>query len=346
MRTHRAAPKKQPFKWPAGRPETDADFETLMWALDAHLHKEGLELVQRPSNIALLAADALGRTGYVYPDDALADLPGYEGDILVAKGHRWYREVYGDRLMVVWKIGFVPVRLGNALWLVRIPQTHGPCLYFTDRNLDNPGQNGDGKPLRGDSLIATMEQMAEVNCLCLVENLTRGMATRLSDAQLQEFVEFCRVAIDGLYCLVKLFWHVQHNDNGQFFIAYRDYASSTDNLLNGRYEQSRHDSTQAVEKLLKGLFHVATGEEHRRKDGRYTHNLNLISESLQPFLATAIDGVLLDDAYWPADWKYGKTTTAEECLRANHAVLKIAKQLSEDGGVKELLAGAREKGGV
>ena len=318
-----------------------------MWEVDRCLWEEGLEPEQRPHVFPGRLYEAFRQGGYVYPNDALAELPGYEGETLVAKGHRWYKDVYGDRLLTAYKLGFVPVRLGNALWRMRIPQAYGRCLYFADRNLTNLGQNGDGKALREDSLIVAAERTADVNCLSLVEDLTQGMARRLRDEEIARFLAVCYFAIVGLSWVVNLFWHVQYNDGGLFFIAFRDYAASTDSLFNGRREQSRQDSTQAAEKILKGLFHVATGKEHKGKDGKYTHNLTVIARSLQSFLATPIDSALLDEAYWPVDGKYGKkSTTADECVRANHAVLKIAKQLSEDDGVKKLLAATQKNGGA
>ena len=338
-------PRRKPFEWAPGQPKNEAEFEELMWEVDRCLWEEGLEPEQRPHVFPGRLYEAFRQGGYVYPNDALAELPGYEGETLVAKGHRWYKDVYGDRLLTAYKLGFVPVRLGNALWRMRIPQAYGRCLYFADRNLTNLGQNGDGKALREDSLIVAAERTADVNCLSLVEDLTQGMARRLRDEEIARFLAVCYFAIVGLSWVVNLFWHVQYNDGGLFFIAFRDYAASTDSLFNGRGEQSRQDSTQAAEKILKGLFHVATGEEHKGKDGKYTHNLKVIARSLQSFLATPIDGALLDDAYWPVDGKYGKkSTTADECLRANHAVLKIAKRRSEDDRVQKLLEGVRKKG--
>ena len=340
-----ASLRQKPFEWAPGRPKNEAEFEELMWEVDRCLWAEGLEPEERPGAFPGRLSEAFRQGVLVYPNDALAELPGYEGDTLVAKGHRWYKDVYGDRRLTVYKLGFAPVRLGNALWRMRIPQAHGRCLYFADRNLANLGQNGDGKALQEDSLIVAAERTAAVNCLCLVEDLTQGMARRLGDEEIARFLAACRFAIVGLSWLVNLFWHVQYNDGGLFFIAFRDYAASTDGLFNGRREQSRQDSTQAAEKILKGLFHVATGKEHKGKDGKYTHNLMVIARSLQSFLATPIDGALLDEAYWPVDGKYGKkSTTTDECVRANHAVLKIAKQLSEDDRVQKLLEGVRKKG--
>ena len=50
--------------------------------------------------------------GQVYSDDAVADQPGYEGAVLIAKGHRWYKEVYGNTLIMNWNVA--NKSLGNS----------------------------------------------------------------------------------------------------------------------------------------------------------------------------------------------------------------------------------------
>lgn len=155
------------------------------------------------------------------------------------------------------EIAFAPVQLGNTLWRVRIPQVYGQCLYFFDRNLLNIGKNGDGSSLQAPSLIMSMENIAEINCLTLVDGLTQGMADRLTDEQIKEFSEWCHTAIVGLSWFVNLFWRTRYGDNNMFVTAFRDYSASTDSLLNGRYAQSRWDILQTVEKIIKGLRNIA-----------------------------------------------------------------------------------------
>lgn len=294
------------FEWPPGPPKNEVEFERLMWAVDACLYAEGLEPEQRLEGFQDRLNEAMWCGEAAYPDDACADLPGYEGEILAAKGRRWYQEVYGGRLLTAYKWGFAPVRLGNALWRMRIPQRHGlSCWFFADRNLDNLGKNGDGKPLRKDSLIVATKERAHVNCLCLVEDLTQGMASRLRDPEIAEFLDICRFAIVGLSWLVNLFWHVEYNDGGLLFTAFRDYAASTDSLLNGRYEQSRWDSAQAVEKIIKGLRTIAgqgaqTKEEKKRRAWS-THDLTAMAEPLRNDSGVDINMKWLREAYCVSD---------------------------------------------
>ena len=328
-------PPKRPFSWSSGWPQTEKEFKALMWGIDGRMHEEGLDIVVRPNNIAFLVEDAFNQRCGVSPMDALADESGYEGDILIAKARRWYKNIYGDRLTMEWTIGYVPAQLGNALWRVRVPIiVQGECMYFVDRDLGRIGINGTGEVLGKDVILFGAPKAAQVNGLYLVEGLLQALADRLPDQDLNNFDAFCKETLTGAGCFSWL------SRRGELLgTAYRDYAASTDNLLNGRLPQSRWDAEQAAEKIIKGLLKTATGKVAQR-----THDLKELAGSLQPFLMHPIDGTLLDDAAWPAKGRYAeKSTTQGECLRANHAVLKIAKKLSEDRKVQVMLGYGRAR---
>lgn len=336
----------KPFRWPRNRPQNEVDFQKLMLDIDAHLHEAGFEPMQRPHVFPLRFGEAFGDVNLVYPNDTLAESAGYDGDILVAKGHRWYQDIYGNRLIANHKIASAPVRLGNALWHVQIPQVYGTCRYFMDRNLANLGKNGDGSPLQRTSLIMGMERLAELNILTLVEDLPQGMATRLTAEQLLEFSEWFHTTVVGLSWFVNLFWRVQYRDNDLFATAFRDYGASTDSLLNGRYAQSRWDSAQAIEKIIKGLRHIAgidkQTEEEKNERAWSKHQLSSIAKPLQDEFKIKINSQWLQEAQCEPNMRYGTMVTSrEDCLRANHAVSKIAKELSENQRVNQLLEGGR-----
>lgn len=316
------------FRWPGGWPTNHEEFESLMWGMDAHLDQEGRDVVVRPNNVVFLVADAFKWECKVSPADELADKPGYEGDILIAKARRWYKEAYGDRLTMEWTIGYVPVHLGNALWRVRVPIIiQGQCMYFVDRDLCRIGINGTGEVLRKDSMLFGEPKPAQVNSLWLVEGLLQAMADRLSDSHLNDFRVLCNETLVGAGRFAWLSRRGVLLDT-----AYRDYAASTDNLLNGRLPQSRWDAEQAVEKTIKGLL-TRAGEEPKK-----VHDLNDLAKALESFLTRPIDDTLLSAAAWPTKGRYAEMpTTADGCFQANHAVLGIAKQLSEDERVQAML---------
>lgn len=111
------------FSWPA-YPTTDAEFEALMSAIDAALAAEGLKPFQRPLHVAFKFWEAFGWGGLAIPPRELADLPGFTGDVLMAKSYRWYELGYGAQLKSDMAYGFAPARLGNGVWRVQIGRAH------------------------------------------------------------------------------------------------------------------------------------------------------------------------------------------------------------------------------
>lgn len=326
------------YTWPRKRPESEDEFECEMEYVDAHLYESGFIPAQRPHIFPLRFGEAFGDVTHIYPDDALADEPGFGGNQLVARGHRWYRDVYGNRLNHPYELGFAPVELGNSIWRFSVPQTYGGnCEYMLDRNLENCGVDSDGNPIKKGDMIYSIEIPPKINCLACVDGLTQGMANRLSDAQLNAFLEWCRITIIGLSWFVHLFWRASYDDRRLFYTAFCDYQSSCINLLQGRYSQSRWDSTQAVEKLIKGLLNVVSGKFEE------THKLSPIAKKLSQYMENTIEESLLTSVYWPTNGRYGeKKTTRAESLKANHGVLEIACQLAADSKIQEQLRNARD----
>lgn len=321
------------YAWPRKRPKSEDEFEREMEYVDKYLYESGFIPAQRPHIFPLRFGEAFGDVTHVYPNDALADEPGFSGDQLVARGHRWYRDVYGNRLKHPYELGFATVELGNAIWRFSVPQTYGGnCEYILDRNLENYGVDSDGNPIKKGDMVYSMEITPKINCLACVDGLTQGMANRLNNAQLNTFIDWCHITVSGLSWFVHLFWLVSYNDKRLFYTAFRDYQSSCTNLLQGRYSQSRWDSAQAVEKLIKGFLNVFCIKFDK------THELGILGQKLSPCLENILDEKLLNSIYWPTKGRYGeKNTTRMESLIANNGVLVIASQLAADRNIKEKL---------
>ncbi|MDD2750112.1 hypothetical protein [Acidithiobacillus sp.] len=321
------------YDWPRKRPKSEDEFEREMEYVDKYLYESGFIPAQRPHIFPLRFDEAFGDVTHVYPNDALADEPGFSGDQLVARGHRWYRDVYGNRLKHPYELGFATVELGNAIWRFSVPQTYGGnCEYILDRNLENYGVDSDGNPIKKGDMVYSMEITPKINCLACVDGLTQGMANRLNNAQLNTFIDWCHITVSGLSWFVHLFWLVSYNDKRLFYTAFRDYQSSCTNLLQGRYSQSRWDSAQAVEKLIKGFLNVFCIKFDN------THKLGILGQKLSPCLENILDENLLNSIYWPTKGRYGeKNTTRKESLIANNGVLVIASQLAADRNIKEKL---------
>ena len=155
------------FTWPS-LPKTEANFEGLMHAIDEALAAEGVKPFQRPFHTAPKLWEAFKWEGAAFPDKRLADLSGYDGDVLMAKAYRWYEQTYGDKLKSDFAYGFAPARLGNALWRVRASVTYGAVRLFVDRSLQNRGKTFAGGRNPGP---------ATYNLLCASRGFPKGWLT-------------------------------------------------------------------------------------------------------------------------------------------------------------------------
>lgn len=324
------------FGWSDGSPSNETEFDRLMWALDNHL----AEKVGQPQNrlMGFYIEDALRRAGlecgarYVWGSDSV-NKPGYEGEVLVAKAYQWYEQVYGEKVFGRnavadrWSTGFFPAKLGNgAAWKVRIPLIFGcPRFVWDPEDFEKSGQSSH-----------VSHEAEHVNILRLIENLPVKLVGFVSEEEQSGLITLCATALHGTRWLrdaakksLVLFQH-----------ARQDYVSSTANLLSYNYSQSRWSSSQAIEKIMKGVLGMA-GKNYPQK-GSKGHDLDILARVMEKELNVVPSEDCLNIGMWPASARYDDTeTTLGECLRANHAVLKIAQQLSEDTRVKRLLDGAR-----
>ncbi len=293
-----------------------------MHAIDSLLTQEGLTPFQRPIHVGRKLWEAFRWGGRMFPDGRVADLPGYEGDVLIAKANRWYEQTYGDQLKGDLAYGFAPVRLGNSVWRVRAGMIFGSVRLFVDRNLQNRGNR---------TVAGPSAREASANVLSVVEGLTQGIADRLSDSALMEYWEFHLLMHEALQwrwdCLPK---------TELLSMAHHDYDECTSAVIGRRYGQARWAAEQAVEKTLKGLLTIGkTAFPTGGKNGpSLAHEAHLLKDSHGISLNS---GVLALAECSPAV-RYGETPSTEgQALTANHAVLTILNQLSQSESVRVLL---------
>ena len=337
----------QRFAWPHGNPTNEAEFDRLMWALDKHL----AEKVGQPLHrlMGFYIGDALWEAGLVdlgssYPwrPEAVNE-PGYTGEPLVAKALRWYEQVYSvkvsgrNAVADMWSLGFFPAKLGHeAAWKVRIPLIFGCPEFIWD--VENFKKSG------GDNYIG--HDAETVNVLRLVENLPSKLIDYMSEAERTDLTAFCATALyatrwlryaDKTLAGAKT---VAKKDRALLQHARQDYVSSTANLLHYNFSQSHWSSSQAIEKIMKGVLKMA-GKAYP-KNGKVGHDLYKLAQIMETEINVAPREDCVKIGMWPASARYDDTTTTlDECLQANHAVLKIAEQFSEDETMERLLENAR-----
>lgn len=309
------------FFWPK-KPACNVDFEALMRAMDEHLAAQGLKPFQRPLNVPRCLWDAFRWEGPILPPKEMAALPGFDGPILMAKCHQWYEHVYGDKLKGDFAFGYAPFRLGAALWRVRFPVFYGRCRFFIDPNLANRGVPIEERGGSG----------ASMNMLCMVEKLTSGLAERITSDVLDAFVAFYRATHQALM------WRDSHLTNHPLFDEGRaDYSASVDDVLDGRYAQSRWASAQAVEKTIKAI--LARTNVAYPKGGRDGHNLLALGTMLNSVHGIELRSDILTLVQCSPAVRYGEEeSTQDQALSANHASIAVIEMLMSQHKVETLLA--------
>jgi len=293
------------FSWPK-LPETVAEFEAMMQAIDGALAARALKPAQRPLNVPALLWDAFGWEGDILPPREFASRPGFKGQILLAKAYRWYDQIYADKIRMDSFFAHIPVVLGNDIWRARIILVYGSVVMFVDRNLNN----------RGNRIGATF------NILCAADGLSQEFAARLGDAELERYAKLTQRAYKALV------WREGLPRNELLTTARGDYSASTEDVLARRPAQARWAAQQAVEKTLKGLLAIAglafpTG-------GPRGHDLVHLAELLEQGASITIDSSDLTAASCSSRARYGEEPSTEtQALDANHAVLRVLQQLAE-----------------
>jgi HEPN domain-containing protein len=336
------------FAWPDGNPTNEAEFNRLMWALDKHLAEKMGPPLHRLMGFSI--EDALREAGLDWGNSetwrsASVDEPGYTGEPLVAKAFQWYMQIYGGKVLRrnviadMWSVGFFPASLGNkAVWKVRIPVIWGWPQFIWD--VENFKRSG------GDSHVG--HDAKTVNVLDLTENLSLRLMDYASEREQADLTALCGTALRAARWLrdadktLSVAKTVAEENRALFWHARQDYVSSTANLLYYNFSQSRWSSSQAIEKTMKGMLEVA-GKKYP-KNGKVGHDLYKLAQIMETEINVAPREDCVKIGMWPAEARYDDTTTTlKECLQANHAVLKIAEQFSEDETMERLLENVRAR---
>ncbi len=295
-----------------------------MKAIDTALADRGLKPFQRPLQVPRLLWEGFQWSGDIFPPKELASRPGFDGQVLLAKAYQWYDENYGDQLSTNAGLGQVPVRLGNGVWRAHFPVIYGQVELFADRNLQNAGIE-----------IGT-KSAASFNVLCSIQDLPRGLADRLTDAELQEFSQFYVQTFE------TFIWRSGLPRADLLEMAYKDQEASTEDVLAHRYGQARWGAQQAVEKTIKGL--LAIGGTAFPTRGPQAHDLNHLASLLSDAHGARIESSPLTAAACSPKVRYGEEpSTQAQALTANHAVLNVLHNLRTSSKTLELLRRATRR---
>jgi HEPN domain-containing protein len=174
------------------------------------------------------------------------------------------------------------------------------------------------------------ERPATYNALCAIENLPQAFASRLTDAQVQDFMAFFQSTFE---CLD---WSAGLPSTPLLQVARDDYSASTSDFFADRFGQSRWGAQQAIEKTLKGL--LTLGGTAFPKDGHRGHDLLTLAQLLHQHHGITLDPTALNSAKCTAKIRYGEDPSSElDTLAANHAVLTVWANLGASAELAALL---------
>jgi len=315
----------QKFSWPQ-YPSTEAEFESLMTAVNEKLSGFDLKPHQRPFHVGRLFWQAFGWGGKVMPPSFLADEPGYEGDILMAKAWRWYEQVLGTRLNTSMTLGNVPISIAGTVWKVLIAEWFGSVDFYFDKDLSKKGRSD----MQGTSIPS-------LNVLTMIDQLPQGLVDRTSMQELNNVLSFYVFAMRGLE------WRNNLPRTQLLDMARGDYNSSSQNIFDNLYSQARWMSQQAAEKTLKGLLAIGGTKYQTRGKG---HDLQGLATLLHKEHGIKIHSAIISAAQCSTNVRYDETSTSAQALVANHAVLGIYDALKNCSNVNKLLLDGKAAGRI
>jgi HEPN domain-containing protein len=306
-------------------PSDLAEFEAFMTALDAHLSSAGLKPHQRPLHVGRKLWEAFGWGGNLVPSDTLANELGFEGDVLVAKAHRWYQETLGSRLKTSMEMGHIPVMLASTVWRLRIVEFFGTVNFFLGRSLENRGDEGRHG-----------QRVPSVNVLTLIDQLPQGLVDRLTDAELVDVFNFY------LFAMRSIEWRNNLPQTPLLQVARGDFDSSSQEIFAGRYGQAKWAVQQAVEKTLKGLLTI--GGTEFKTYGKEGHDLATLADKLRDSHRIDIDPQSIEKTHCSTHVRYANSSTLAEAVAANHAALSVFQAIKDSDGFIALMEEGQSAG--
>lgn len=298
---------------PAVRIGSEAEFLEHLERIDQELKERDIPIPGRPMaaihEFAMLLKEEL--RGYALDRDPV---PGrYTGDDLIIHVERWYKQRYGDRILMEGKDGQVVVLLRGDPWVMELPWIlgggRGPnfiCGYGRPTTLPSEPvvyRRGDPPPPPSD-----------YNVLDSLAGLPDGLARALTEEECEDTLEaflvgraaytrLSRSRREGLLALVR--------GNLEAAVAH----------LSGNVRQaglSQWESLQAAEKVLKAYIEAVVGS--------YKHG-----HKLSDFETQAVKAGLppMDPAWLPAiqcsaGVRYGEVVVSlKQAVAAHHASLRV-----------------------
>ncbi len=291
--------------------KTKSEFESFMREIDTILKAKNIPIPNRPlyafREIAVRLHINLPITSTGQPIPSV-----YHGVSLSAHIHKWFEDLYGDRLKIDFSPAYVVLSIDNDPYRLKIPRVYGKCKFVFDKTFKK----------RANIFVNTTDNKKglEINLCELIQDITKKKINSLSVDDQKKIMIFSANTFNTIYKLEKIelpFKNEALKDLGsavKFILSYRD-----------SFDQSKWFSLQFTEKVMKGML------KKRGIDFKKNHNLSELNRKLINNNLNIIPDVIISKIQCSAGVRYGEIdVTQKEAVEAHHASLFALKCLLKD----------------
>lgn len=290
---------------------TRNSFLGLIEEIDRELSESDMPYHQRPLHAFSQMANKIDPKGRF---DMLQSYKIAEDDFsnngLCAQVHRWYESRYGDRIKIHPGPGSYILVIKNEPWEVVFPLCYGQNEFTIDANLQRENRS---------VITSGGNKIPSVNILWHVKNMTREVASSLSDDERQKILKEYMVGLNAVQSLRSM--------NGIPYMdqAMNDFDISVSNIFHKYpdYNNSKWASLQFAEKTMKAKLKLE-GIEFKKD-----HKLSMLSEKLKS-LSINIPDQVISNIQCSAGVRYGEQpVTKREAILAVQNALALFVQVFE-----------------
>ncbi len=291
-------------------PKNESEFNQMMESLDEQFKNMGIPIYARE----LRAGSEISRI-FNIKIPIVGQEQAIPGDYIGASlsGHitKWYKERYGDKLIVSFSPGQIVVLIRKDPYRLTLPRIYGQVSLICDKTLKVYPETGVYNPILG-------KKIGVFNILNTIEGLTSTLANRLSENELKEIMDLFIKALDTFYKLEK------KRDLKYLMEAKADFETAVNNILSNKpqFGQSKWASLQFVEKIMKGflLYHLDRIP--------FTHNLTELNNLLIENGIDVIPEELINKIQCSPGIRYdGSLVNQDNAIKAHHASIELISLL-------------------
>lgn len=289
------------------------DIDPVVRKIDQSLKEQGIPPHARP----IRAVIEFGKKFHI-SIPLVRPPPGAPPELLAASPyteriHRWYEEVYGDKINVDFSEKAKVVVLADGdVWEMRIPLIYGMAVIEATREL----------PKAPSEKIGT--EVHKINPSAALTGITQARLSHFSDEDLSEVYGLFVVGLD-----VRKAFDRFRKAEPMFAAAEDDWAAAVTNMTgqSPNWGHARWSSLQMTEKFLKGLISLVGDVPVK-----WTHDLYELHDALAISWPSLALKHLLADIQCSAGVRYNDPkmpSTRQQAYAAHRASLLVVRVLGE-----------------